>query len=48
MPKPLNREDENLRRLLKMPPKPFTPKAKPKPSRGTSKATSSKADGKKA
>jgi hypothetical protein len=27
-----SKEDENLRRLLKMPPEPFTPKAKKKPA----------------
>jgi len=32
MPKPLSREDQTLLRLLKTPPKPFTPKAKKKPS----------------
>jgi len=37
MPKP-SKEDEVLKRLLKMPPKPFTPKAKKKPSPGKAKA----------
>ncbi len=32
MPKPLSREDQTLLRLLKTPPKPFTPKVKPKAS----------------
>ena len=32
MAKKPSREDEVLKRLLKMPPKPFTPKAKPKAS----------------
>jgi hypothetical protein len=38
MPKPLSREDETLLRLLKTPPKPFTPKAKDKPKPKTAKA----------
>jgi hypothetical protein len=32
MPKPLSPEDATMLRLLKTPPKPFTPKAKPKVS----------------
>lgn len=40
-------EDDVLRRMLKTPPKPFTPKAKPKASRdgASSSKTPSKADG---
>jgi hypothetical protein len=34
----LSREDEVLKRLLKMPPEPFTPKAKKKPSPAKAKA----------
>jgi hypothetical protein len=34
----LSREDENLRRLMKMPPAPFTPKTEKKSSPGGTKA----------
>jgi hypothetical protein len=48
MPKPLSKEDAALLRLLKTPPKPFTPK-KPKVSRKASaKPSSPKTDGGKA
>lgn len=40
MAKPLNKEDATLLRLLKTPPKPFTPKVEKKPSPGKGKAKS--------
>jgi hypothetical protein len=38
MAKPLSDEDATMLRLLKTPPKPFTPKAKKKPSPAKDKA----------
>jgi len=38
----LSREDEVLKRLLKMPPKPFTPKAKKEPGPAKAKVKSKK------